>query len=40
MTANKTLEPTVNHSGRTVLAMDCVLAETQWQRRPAAQLDR
>ena len=37
---NNTLEWTVNHRGRIVLAMDCVLADAQWQRCPAAQLGR
>ena len=37
---NNTLELTVGHRGRFVLAMDCVLGETQWQRCPAAQLGR
>ena len=40
MTANNTLERTVVHRGRIVLAMDCVLADAQWQRWSAAQLDR
>ena len=31
MTSNNTLERTVNHRGRIVLAMDCVLAEVQWR---------
>jgi hypothetical protein len=29
MTSNNTLERTVMHSGRAVLAMDCVLASAQ-----------
>jgi hypothetical protein len=37
---NNTLERTVNDRGRIVLAMDCVLADAQWQRWPAAQLGR
>ena len=40
MTSNNTLERTVNHRGRIVLAMDCVLADTQCGRWPAAQLGR
>jgi hypothetical protein len=40
MTANNTLERTVNHRGRIVLAMDCVLADAQGRWWPAAQLDR
>ena len=40
MTSNNTLERTVKNSGRIVLAMDYVLADAQWQRRPAAQLGR
>ena len=38
--ANNTLERTVNHRGRIVLAMDCVLADAQWRRWPAAHLGR
>jgi hypothetical protein len=38
--ANNTLERTVKNRGRIVLAMDCVLADAQRQRRPAAQLGR
>ena len=30
MPSNNTLERTVNHRGRIVLAMDCVLADAQW----------
>ena len=37
MTANYVLEHTVKHRGRTVLAMDCVLAGAQWRSCPAAQ---
>ncbi len=37
---NKTLEQTVNHRGCIVLAMDCVLADAQWQLWPAAQHNR
>jgi hypothetical protein len=40
MTANNALERTVNHRGRIVLAMDCVLADAKWWRWPAAQLGR
>jgi hypothetical protein len=37
---NNTLERTGGHRGRFVLAIDCVLAEAEWQRWPAAQLGR
>ena len=37
---NNALERTVEKWGRTVLAMDCVLAGAQWRRWPAAQLGR
>ena len=37
---NNTLERTVNHRGRIVLAKDCVLADSQWRWWPAAQLGR
>jgi hypothetical protein len=37
--ANNALQRTVNHRGRIVLAMDCVLADAQWRQRPA-QLGR
>jgi hypothetical protein len=40
MTSNNTLERTVNHRGRPVLTMDCVLARAQLGRWPAAQLGR
>jgi hypothetical protein len=40
MRCNKSLERAVNHRWRPVLAMDCVLARAQWQRWPAAQLNR
>jgi len=40
VTPNNTLERTVNYRGRIVLAMDCVLADAQWRRWPAAQLGR
>jgi hypothetical protein len=38
--SNNTLELTVFHRGRIVLAMDCVLADAQWRLWPAAQLGR
>ena len=37
---NNRLELTVNYRGRIVLAMDCVLADTQWRWWSAAQLGR
>jgi hypothetical protein len=40
MASNKSLERTVRHRGRIVLAIDCVLAEAQWRLWPAAQLGR
>jgi hypothetical protein len=40
MTPNNTLELTVNHPGRIVLAMNCVLADAQSLWWPAAQLGR
>ena len=40
MTSNNALERAVNHVGRPVLAMDYVLARSQWRSWPAAQLDR
>jgi hypothetical protein len=40
VTANNTLERTVVHGGRLVLAMDCVLGKAQWRSWPAAQLGR
>ena len=40
MRSNNTLERTVNHRGRIVLAMDYVLADVQWRRWSAAQLGR
>ncbi len=40
MTSNNTLERTMNHRGRPVLAMDCVLARAQLRQWPAAQLGR
>ena len=39
-TPNDALERTVMDRGRTVLAMDCVLAGAEWAARPAAQLGR
>jgi hypothetical protein len=38
--ANKSLERTVNHRGRIVLAIDCVLADAQCRWWWAAQLGR
>jgi len=32
MTYNNAFQQAVIHRGRTVLAMDCVLAEAQWHR--------
>jgi hypothetical protein len=40
LVANTTLERTVNHRVRFVLAMDRVLAEAQWRLWPAAQPGR
>jgi hypothetical protein len=40
MPTNNTLERTVNHGGRIVLAMDCALADAQLRLWPAAQLGR
>ena len=40
VTSNNTLERTVNHRGRIVLATDCVLADVQTRTWPAAQLGR
>ena len=40
MTSNNTLERTVGHGGRTVLAMNCVLAGAESASQPAAQLRR
>jgi len=40
MRSNNTLERTVNHRGRIVLAMDCVLADAQCRSCSAAQLGR
>jgi hypothetical protein len=37
---NNTLERTVNHCARIVLALDCVLADAQRRSWPAAQLGR
>ena len=38
--SNNTFERTEKHRGHIVLAMDCVLADVQWRRWPAAQLGR
>jgi len=40
MMANNTLERTVEHRGRIVLAMNCVLADAKGRAWPAAQLGR
>jgi hypothetical protein len=40
MPSNNAFERTGEHRGRTVLAMDCVLAGAEMQRWPAAQLGR
>ena len=40
MRANNTLERTVNHRGRPVLAVDCVLARAQRRSCLAAQRGR
>jgi hypothetical protein len=40
MTANNALERTGGHRGRTVLAIECVLAGAQWASCLAAQLNR
>jgi hypothetical protein len=40
MRSNNSLERAVNHRGRTVLAMNGVLAGAEWALCPAAQLDR
>ena len=40
MTYNNALDRTVNHRGRTVLAMDCVLAGAQQQQWLAGHQDR
>ena len=37
---NYQLQRTVEHRGRTVLAMDCALAGAEWQRWPAAEQKR
>ncbi len=37
---NNALERTVNHRGRIVLAIDCVLADAQLGRWRAAQVGR
>jgi hypothetical protein len=38
--SNKSLERTVDHRGRAVLAMDCVLGGAEWALCQAAQRDR
>ena len=38
--SNNTLERTVVHCGRAVLALNCVLGGPQWRRWSAAQLGR
>ena len=38
--SNYQLQRTVEHRGRTVLAIDCALAGAQWQRWPAAEQKR
>lgn len=35
---NISLERTVKHRLRIVLAMDCMLADAEWRQWPAAQL--
>jgi hypothetical protein len=40
MTPNNAFERIVGHRGRTVLAMDCVLAGAEIASWPAAQLGR
>ena len=40
MTSNTSLERTVGHCGRTVLALDCVLAGAESASWSAAQLGR
>ena len=40
MTANNTLERTVNRWGRAVLAIHCQLAGAEFAARPAAQFNR
>jgi hypothetical protein len=37
---NNTLERIVNHRGRIVLVVNCVLADAQCRQWPAAQLNR
>jgi hypothetical protein len=39
-TPNKSFQRAGKQRGRTVLAMDCVLAGAQWQQWPAAELNR
>jgi len=38
--SNNTLERTMKPRARIVLAMDCVLADAQWQLWPTVQLGR
>lgn len=40
MLANNALERSIDHRGRTVLAMDCVLAGEEWASWLAAQRGR
>jgi hypothetical protein len=40
MIANNALQRTRGHRGRPVLAMNCVLAGTEWALCLAAELDR
>jgi hypothetical protein len=38
--SNKSFQRSGIHRDRTVLAIDCVLADAQWHRWPAAELSR
>jgi hypothetical protein len=40
MTSNNLSQRAVEHRGRTVLAMDCVLAGAEWRLWPAAEQER
>jgi hypothetical protein len=40
MPSNNAFQRSVNHRGRTVLAMDCALAGAQCWQWPAAELGR
>ena len=40
MQPNYKLQRTVQHRGRTVLAMDCALAGAEWAPCPAAEFNR